>query len=187
MSRRGDWLCTASGRQFWPLDPRADEIRVEDIAHALARSCRFLGHCSRFYSIAEHSLLVARHTVGDEATRLRALLHDAAEAYLPDMPRPLKHLPEFAWYRETERRIMDAVCERFGLELEEPASVKAADLRALATEARELMPRVSVDRWASIDGVPSFESGLVFGSYVLPMQLVAGEFLVAFEELGGRS
>ena len=59
MERRGDWMQTHSGLRFYPLDPRPEDIRIEDIAHALPMICRFNGHCSRFYSVAEHSLNVA--------------------------------------------------------------------------------------------------------------------------------
>jgi hypothetical protein len=158
VSRAGGWICTASGREFWPLDPRPEEVDIEDIAHALSRACRFAGHCSRLYTVGEHSILVASWVPPEDA--LWGLLHDAAEAYLPDMPRPLKRLPEFAWYRAAERRVMDAVCDRFGLPRAEPQSVKAADLRALATEARDLMPPRSVTRWGSIAGVEPYPDDL---------------------------
>ena len=57
--RKGDWILTYSGIEFWPLDPRPEDVRIEDIAHALSMQCRFAGHCDRFYSVAEHSIRVA--------------------------------------------------------------------------------------------------------------------------------
>lgn len=146
MYRVGDWIQTRSGRRFWPVDPRADEIEIEDVAHALARQCRFSGHCEPFYSVAEHSVRVSR--VVPEEYALWGLLHDASEAYLVDLPRPLKLLPEFAPYRAIEQRLMLAVCEKFGLPAIEPACVKVADNTLLATEARDLMvePPVSWPR-----------------------------------------
>jgi hypothetical protein len=135
MNDRGDWIQTAAGHQFWPIDPRASEIAVEDIAHALSLLCRFGGHCLRFYSVAEHSVLMAR-TVSPE-NKLWALLHDATEAYLVDVPRPLK--PFLVGYREAEDKIAAAVCERFGLPLGMPAEVKRADTRILTDERQQNM------------------------------------------------
>lgn len=132
---RGDWIQTAAGHQFWPIDPRASEIVIEDVAHALSLLCRFGGHCLRFYSVAEHSVLMAR-AVSPE-NRAWALLHDATEAYLVDVPRPLK--PFLVGYREAEDKIARAVCERFGLPLDMPAEVKAADTRILTDERQQNM------------------------------------------------
>lgn len=106
-ARSGDWIQTATGGQFWPMDPQPDEIDINDIAHALAMLCRFGGHCLRFYSVAEHSVLLS-HAVPPEHA-LWALLHDATEGYLVDMPRPIKaFLPG---YKEAEAGIVRAVIE----------------------------------------------------------------------------
>ena len=59
--RKGGWIQTYTGRQFWPMDPRSHEVFIEDIAHSLSMMCRYAGHCERFYSVAEHSILLARH------------------------------------------------------------------------------------------------------------------------------
>lgn len=145
-TRQGDWMQTYSGRQFWPLDPRPDEIFVEDIAHALSMQCRYAGHCLRFYSVAEHSVLlsewVERDGMGIDAARW-ALLHDASEAYLVDVPRPVK--PFLGGYREAEARVMAAVAERFGLSDTMPASVHEADNRIIADERINLS--FSVTPW----------------------------------------
>lgn len=135
--RRGDYIQTFSGKKFWPLDPDPAAIRLEDIAHALSNQCRFSGHCRAFYGVAEHSVRVA-WIVPREHQRW-GLLHDAAEAYLTDLSRPVKHLPEMAPYRDAEARVMAAVCRRFGLDPIEPPAVKAADNTLLATEVRDLM------------------------------------------------
>ena len=82
--RNGSWLQTYTGIQFWPLDPRPEEIDIQDIAHALSLLCRFNGHCQRFYSVAEHSVHVS--TILAPEFGLWGLLHDAAEAYLSDIP-----------------------------------------------------------------------------------------------------
>jgi hypothetical protein len=77
-SRRGDWMQTFTGRRFWPLDPRGEDVLIEDIAHALSLLTRYGGHCTRFYSVAEHSVLLARAATPENALWL--LLHDASEA-----------------------------------------------------------------------------------------------------------
>lgn len=128
----------ASGRAFWPLDPWPEEIHIEDIAHALSNICRFGGHTRAHYSIAQHSVLVSRICYPRDA--LRGLLHDASEAYVGDVIRPIKRLREMVEYRVIEQRIQGAIAERFNLlSAIEPASVKLADERALATECRDLM------------------------------------------------
>lgn len=140
--RRGDWIQTFSGKKFWPLDPRPEDVALADIAHALAMTCRFGGHTRSFYSVAQHCGIVSA-LVGDSPERLclPALLHDAAEAYLVDMPRPIKRQPELAALKKIEARIEVAIAERFGFDpaaLHHP-DIKKADLVALATEARDLM------------------------------------------------
>lgn len=132
--RIGDWMQTFQGRQFWPLDPCQHEIDIVDIAHALSMQCRYAGHCLRFYSVAEHSVHLARYV--SPPNRLWALLHDASEAYLVDVPRPVK--PFLTGYREAERRVMEAVCGRFGLDAAMPAEVHEADNRIIGDERANL-------------------------------------------------
>src|ERR1019366_10480236 len=127
------FIGTFSGLRFWPLGPNPAKILIEDVAHALAHQCRFSGHASKFYSVAEHSVHVSRLCLPEHA--LWGLLHDASEAYLVDLPRPLKLLPEFAAYREAERRLQRAVAVRFGLPEDQPASVTEADDTMLWIEA----------------------------------------------------
>ena len=144
--RHGDWIQTYTGRQFFPLDPRADDIDIVDIAHALSRVCRFNGHCVRPYSVAEHSLHVALHVTwdagaeADRTTVLAALLHDASEAYLCDVPRPIKTMPEMAPYRAMESNVEAIIAAKYGLPHPLPAVVKRHDQRALSTEYRDLVP-----------------------------------------------
>ncbi len=133
--RLGDWMQTVSGRQFWPLDPRPEDIVIEDIAHALSMMCRFGGHCERFYSVAEHSVLVSENVPPQDA--LWALLHDASEAYIADIVRPAKRFID--GYKHIEANIMAAVCSAFNLPIIEPPSVKRADNAILADEAAQIM------------------------------------------------
>jgi hypothetical protein len=145
---RADWLQTRTGRKVFPLDLHPEDVAVEDIAHALSLQCRFAGHTRGLYSVGQHSLLVAdyleRRGESPEVV-LWGLLHDASEAYLSDIPRPLKRRPEFAFYREAEARAMRAICARFGMAPGEPSVVKHADGVLLATEARDLMAPLHPD------------------------------------------
>ena len=133
-----NWIQTASGRQFFPLDHQPEEVFIEDIAHGLAHMCRFNGHTKSFYSVAQHSVLAS--LLVPEPDALWALLHDASEAYLGDVSRPLKHGGALEGYKAAERRMMEAVVLRFGLGYDEPASVTQADEVLLATEQRDVRP-----------------------------------------------
>jgi hypothetical protein len=136
--RKGDWIQTFTGVLFYPLDARAHEIRIADIAHSLSLQCRFAGHCRCFYSVAEHSVRVSRAVPPADA--LWGLLHDAAEAYLVDLPRPLKRFCEMGrLYAEIEDALMVHVAERFGLRMPMPPTVKHFDTVLLMTEKRDLM------------------------------------------------
>lgn len=135
------WILTSNGKAFDLFTPQAKMISSVDIAHALAHTCRFNGHCHQFYSVAQHCLIVSEIVPPEH--KLVALLHDATEAYVGDMVRPLKQLmfeQGHTLYAEVEHRVWLAICEHFHLEPELPESVKEADMIALATERRDLMP-----------------------------------------------
>jgi len=133
----GDWFLTQSGKQFWPLAPRVQDLDIYDIAHALAHICRYGGHCNPFYSVAQHSVHVS-YLVPKEWSR-EGLMHDATEAYCGDMVRPLKiQMPA---YREVEANIWKVIATRYNLALELPKEVKQADDVALMTERRDVMPK----------------------------------------------
>ena len=134
----GAWITTFSGKQFYPLDPKEEDIDIVDIAHHLALINRFTGATLEPYSVAEHCWRASYLVKPENA--LWALLHDAPEAYISDMSRPLKHhTPVGVIYMEVEKNIMSAVCRKFGLSLEEPEEVKIADNRMLMTEKRDLL------------------------------------------------
>lgn len=137
MNRKGDWMQTYSGIQYWPLDPDPKEVNIEDIAHALSLSCRYNGHCLRFYSVAEHSVHLSQYVTEDAA--LWALLHDASEAYITDIIRPIK--PHLTNYYTLEDLNMKAICERFGLPELMPSEVKDADNRILLDELNQNMTK----------------------------------------------
>lgn len=136
MNRIGNYIITHSGRPFWPLDPRPEDVCIRDIAHALSQINRFGGH-SRFpYSVAQHSYLCSLHA--PDGYELEALLHDATEAYCSDVVRPLKEaLPA---YRDIERGIWaNAIAPAFGLNYEISAPVHQIDTQMLVTEGRQLL------------------------------------------------
>lgn len=143
----GHWITTYTGKQFHFLAPQPDEIDIIDIAHHLSLVCRFVGACREFYSVAEHSIRVAE-IVPDEY-KLHALLHDASEAYMPDLPRPEKaELPEF---KRMEINILAAVGDKFlpeGWHKKDSKIIKQADNILLATEARDLMD--NTNDWAEL-------------------------------------
>lgn len=145
---RSLYVSTYTGRQFYPLAPTPDQIDIEDIAHGLAYQCRFNGQTRYFYSVAQHSLIVA--DLVPRCLRTPALLHDAAEAYMGDMVKPLKQL--FPSFSEMEAKVMRAIGHRFGIANFDDRAIKRADLIALAMEKRDLMPN-STEPWDSLRGI----------------------------------
>lgn len=151
------YIRTFTGRQFNFLVLRPEDIAIEDIARSLAMQCRFVGHVSKFYSVAEHSFL-ASLLVPQEDARW-ALLHDAAEAYLADMSRPLKHFTNLGdIYRELEDKVMRVICKKFGLPLmpdgvDKPESVTLVDNALLALEEQQLKSAKCVwdDSWVTCE------------------------------------
>lgn len=137
--KRGDWIRTYTGGRFYLLDPAPSDVRIEDVAHALSQICRFTGHTNRFYSVAEHSVHVSRIVRPEHA--LWGLLHDAAEAYIGDVSRPLKHARGMEGYKAIEAKVERAVIGAFDIDLtaEMLNEVNHADLLMLCAEARDLM------------------------------------------------
>ncbi len=158
--RVGDWIMTVSGRHFWPLDPQPAEVHLADIAHALANTCRFTGHCRQFYSVAQHAVLVANlvERLAPELA-LAALHHDDAEAYLADVAHPVKR---FLWFdaeiegtvehhafRNVERKLDLAIATALGLDhhqLFHPV-ITTADHHALRLEWDALMLPLPAGSW----------------------------------------
>lgn len=132
------WMQTYTGKKILLSQFNVDDIDIEDIAHALSRICRYNGHCEHFYSVAEHSVYVSECCNPEDAKW--GLLHDAVEAYIGDMIRPLKYKLSMAPYLEIEDRLQKVVAEKFGLPEEIPDSVHLADNMTLLAEKRDLIP-----------------------------------------------
>ena len=136
------YIGTFTGRKVTVFNPNPEDIVIEDIAASLSKVCRFTGHCSRFYSVAEHSVYVSMIVPAEDARW--GLLHDATEAYLGDLVRPIKRQPEMAFYVEAERKFQRCIAQVFALTHEIPDSVIRADNNLLLTELIQLMKNVDV-------------------------------------------
>ncbi len=170
------WIQTFSGKRFWPMQPRAEDIDIRDIAHSLSLQCRFNGHCLAFYSVAEHSVRVSRVLPAELA--LWGLLHDAAEAYLSDLPRPVKK--QIPLFEQAEDRLLELIAGHFKLSWPMPQAVKQADDTLLMTEMRDLMQEVR-EPWR-IDAEP-----LVERIEPVSAERVEAMFLERFGSLAGGS
>lgn len=147
-SRKGGSIQTFTGVIFYPIDPRIEEIILEDVAHGLSNKCRFTGHTRKFYSTAEHSVRVSWN-LRDRGRSLMeqyvGLHHDDTDAYLPDVPTPLKILPEFKWFRDLEHHMQEMCFQKFGCMVEDYSVIKESDIILLLTEKRDLMPTKNGD------------------------------------------
>lgn len=151
------WIETYLGHPIDPLNPEPKRICVQDIIHALSNQCRFSGHTRSFYSVGQHSVLVSillQQWGMNIRTQVRGLFHDASEAYLVDMPTPIKR--QMPTYRQAEAPLQEMIEKTLFWDFipatqEEIESIKQADLALLATEARDLM-RDPKD-WKVLQGV----------------------------------
>lgn len=166
-------ILLSSGNYFNFLKPEESKFNIFDVAHALSNICRFNGHCNRFYSVAQHSVLVSRNVPPEFA--LQGLLHDATEAFIGDVTKPLKALlPDF---QELERRIESAVFKRFNLPDKLAQVIKEVDLMALLTEQRDLMD--NNDEWPCLHGIQPFKYEII----PLGPSLAYNEFIRRWSEI----
>lgn len=189
MRDENGWIQTATGGKFWPLDPKPEDVCIYDIAHALSQLCRFTGHTKKFYSVAQHSVLVSQACGPCGWIDARwGLLHDAAEAYLNDIARPVKRTVMMDGYRDSEEKLIACIAERFGLSLPIPSSVHHADRVLLLTERRDFMhplewSETNREAW-NLSGAEPLEK------VILPWTPEEAEmkFLLRYRELfGGRT
>ncbi len=171
---RGAWMQTTTGKRFYPLDPRPEEVDIKDISHALSNLTRFNGHTKRFYSVAQHSCLV--HDYMPEDLKALGLLHDATEAYIGDMIRPIKYYNEF--FQEIEDRVWVAIRKKFKITRSKKAEaiLKHWDNKICAAEKRDLHPQSEF--WF---GMPNADEVRKINPW--PPSYAKGQFMWRFNEL----
>jgi hypothetical protein len=171
----GPTILLSSGVYFNYETPASSDFSIYDIAKGLSNTCRFGGQCQRFYSVAEHSVLMSRCVAHSLA--FEALMHDAAEAFICDIPKPLKMmLPD---YRRIEARVEQAVSVRFGYPSAMTSSVKEMDIRMLAAEQLQVMGNSY--QWHHTHGLSPAPVTIEFWE----PERAAREFLERFRELRG--
>jgi hypothetical protein len=167
------WILTYTGKKFNPAQCRQGDLDVTDIAHSLSLQTRFNGHCTSFYSVAEHCVRVSK--ILDREFAMWGLLHDAAEAYLGDLPRPVKK--QFPAFQDMEEELLRVVSKKFGLAWPMPEEVCQADDILLVTEYRDLM-RSGSGTLLKISAIP-------LASKIKPVSSSTArrQFLARFQEL----
>ena len=185
-----NWVRTYSGKKFCITAPTPDQIDLVDIAHGLSNICRFTGQTKEFYSVAQHSIYVAAEVydqTGDVKKAIAALLHDAPEAYLTDVPSPLKVLlPE---YKVFENLASEVIKTRFNLV--DCPEIHEADLRSLVTEMRDLMNESEANELIGSEPFtfiiesmpPKFAKELFIKKYLSYMAMLATEEIPKSSEL----
>lgn len=168
-------ILMSNGNYFDFRNPEAAEYDIHVVAHALGNCCRFAGHTKDFYSVAQHSVLVS--TIVPREYAIQGLLHDAHEAFIHDLTKPLKMtLPD---YQELENRIERAVFKKFGLPPILHSSIKEADRVALVTERRDLMPGHDGSEWVHLSGVEPMHKTI----YPLDPRMARFDFIDRYNQI----
>jgi len=187
VNKEEQWIQTFTGKKFYPFSPKVEDICIEDIAHALSLICRFNGHCREFYSVAQHSCLVSglcgakrknASKYHQDLAKL-GLLHDAAEAYLGDIARPIKSRED----DDRERWLFHKIKQVFGLDEYAPKldeEIARHDASTLACEKAILIPHYL--EWPGVTNVdPKFITIVPWA----PEEAEA-KFLIRFDFLFGE-
>lgn len=133
--KKDQWMVTYTGKIVYPYDLKPSQISIRDISHSLARTCRYSGMMGGFYSVAQHSTLISKLVSPKYA--LTGLLHDAPEAYLRDLPRPVKlHL---TGYKDLEEKVWQVIAHKFNLPQKIPKEIKEVDRGIVKAELRDIM------------------------------------------------
>jgi hypothetical protein len=181
--RVGNYQYTATGGIFFACDPRAEEIHIEDIASALSRIPRFGGNTKQFLSVAEHCWICSNNVPPEH--RLAALLHDASEAYIGDLIRPIKYLPVFgSVYLKIEAGIEQKIAEKFDLTWPWSSEVRKVDERVVSVEIRDNIGSTVVNHLT--DDIASRDEGAASEDIFLynwAPELAKQFFLHRFKEL----
>lgn len=178
--RKGKWLPTYGSHRFFPLDPRPQDFHIRDIARSLSRTLRFNGHLDpgKEVTVAQHAVNMSFRV--PEAQAFLALMHDAPETYLADVPSPVKRILGLG-YEELERRCWNAIRDRYEIRATDAdwAVVKRHDLLSLHTEARDYFPLGFVADGENWGGETYAEpSGPAW-----PAETAEGRFLARFRQL----
>jgi len=173
----GGWIQTYSGRAFFPARPDSDHVHINDIAASLSKQCRYAGHCLRFYSVAEHCCHLA--DVAPDEHKLTALMHDASEAYLVDIPRPIK--PLLREYKTIESNLMAVIGSKYGFDWPLPAAVTELDQAIMSDERAQNMVHMDVGAVTWGNALPALGITLQYWG----PDKAEYEFLVRFQRLGG--
>jgi hypothetical protein len=177
-----DYITTFTGEDFTPLSPNINQIHIIDIAHALSLMCRANGHFKRFFSVAQHSINCSNEAKSrglSEKIQLACLLHDASEAYLSDITKPVKN--HLANYKKIEQCLQNMIYVKFltdNLSDDECNHVKQIDDDMLRHEFRALMGKQVFDNVPYINSNPSFE--------LLSFFDVENEFILTFNKLSNQ-
>jgi uncharacterized protein len=175
-NNRGSWITIKSGTRFYPLDPKESEINIEDIAHSLSLICRYNGHCDRFYSVAEHSLYCMQAAGDNTKLALACLLHDASEAFIGDMTRPLKYnIPAFI---EIEDSIQYVIWKKFNLNNLDFVKIKEIDNRVCSTEKEFILK--NSEPWPNM---PPAYDWLIIPEKAPEIEDIKNQFLDSFKKL----
>ncbi len=176
--RKGKSINTYSEIKFWPLDPRFEEIKVIDIAHALSLMCRGNGHTKHFYSVGQHSIncsFEAKNRGYSIRIQLACLLHDASEAYISDITRPVKGL--LPKYLEIEKELQDTIYSFFGLgnlTQEEVTLIKEIDDAMLSYEMEVLFNNLNFN---------NLKLSRKYDLSFIPMKRLEEAFITILEDL----
>jgi hypothetical protein len=177
--RQPPWKQTFTGKMFNILNPKVESVNILDIAHGLSLICRYTGQCREFYSVAEHSILVADLCKNESPElQMRALLHDAAEAYLGDFPGPAKKF--FPKLKAIEALIEDTILKAFDLPLHkflDNNAIEIADVKVMLAEKVQIMTKPDI-KWV----VPKLEVPAVVLQCLSPVG-AKWEFLAAYRKL----
>lgn len=172
------WTQSASGAVFRLGDLENNVYLIEDIATSLAKQCRYNGNCRYFYSVAQHCVLASR--VAEPKHKLAALLHDASEAYIGDIVRPIKK--SLAGLEAAEDLLHASIFKHFGLSFPMDPEIDVIDRRMLRTEMALLMPQGDPVAWGYADVEP-YEGILTSPSSVWTWEQAEYQFINAFEKL----
>lgn len=177
LKSENDYTGTYTGRKVYVLNPNPETLVIEDISHALAMLCRYTGHTKKFYSVAEHSVLLS-HVVSKKNAKW-ALMHDASEAYFGDLARPVKQLPQLKPYRDAEIIMQRALAIKFDLPLKIPKEVLDNDNNMVFTEAPIMLKNFDLEN-QTLKGFKTLKN--VKFQYLLP-DAAKKLFMARFNEL----